>query len=347
MVCSACSTDVPEEDLFCENCGLQIPQTESSGDACLCGAPTAEADEDGFCQQCGRRVRRPASDHMEEAVSAAFAAVSDRGLRHDHNEDRFAVVQAEAGFALVICDGVSATQHPEIASESVTGTIARELAEALRQGLAVDPEAAITSAIGAAAQTLKEVTGRGSEGENAPSTTVVTALVKGNEITVGWVGDSRAYWVDADGAKLLTRDHSWMHMVLDSGEMTLEEAEGAPQAHAITRWIGADAEGAATPEVVKHRVASSGTLLLCTDGLWNYAPEPDAVAELLRERSGNGAEALHVARELVAFALEKGGRDNITVAMLRIAQNDLSPADESDGSELDSVNELTADEERS
>ncbi len=315
MVCSACSTEVPEEDLFCENCGFRLPQAEGAVEACVCGAPVSEADEEGFCQQCGRRVRRPATDHLEQVIADGFAAVSDRGLRHEKNEDRFAILTGGGVCALVVCDGVSATEHPEVASEAVTAVVAGELEASLREGKAVDEAALLT---GAFAKAAAELSGEGRTGENAPSTTAVSALVKGQEITVAWVGDSRAYWIGVEGAQLLTRDHSWMNMALDAGEMTREEIEAAPQAHAITRWIGSDAGELAVPEVVRHTVVGEGTLLLCTDGLWNYVPETKQLAALMREKSGDGADALGVARAMVAFANEQGGRDNVTVALLRV-----------------------------
>ncbi len=315
MVCAACTADVPDEDAFCENCGVKLGPEEPGAPTCICGAAADEVDEDGFCLCCGRRVRRPASDHIEESLGTDFAAVSDRGLRHDHNEDRFAIVQAEAGCVLVVCDGVSATSNAEIASAAVSEAVANALRAALSAGELNDPGRIIAEAIGAGASELKAATGA-EQADDSPSTTVVAALVLGSEITVGWVGDSRAYWIDAEGARLLTHDHSWINAVLASGEMTEEEAQAAPQAHAITRWLGADGEDASTPEVVQLRVETSGTLLLCTDGFWNYASTSEKIAELLKAKEET--EALAIGRELVAFANEQGGRDNVTVALLRL-----------------------------
>jgi PPM family protein phosphatase len=316
MVCADCSTDVPDEDLFCENCGSRLPQSDGALERCVCGAPLAEADEDGFCQGCGRRVRRPASDHVEEALSPGFAAVSDRGLRHERNEDRFALVQEGDAFAVVVCDGVSATNHPEVASEAVAQSVADTLRQALRAGDERSGEELLRTAFAAGAEALRD--GSAGSGEDAASTTAVCALVRGGEITVAWVGDSRAYWLDERGAQPLTRDHSWMNLALDLGEMTHEEIEAAPQAHAITRWIGPDAEDAALPEVVRHAVEGSGALLLCTDGLWNYLQDPTEIAARVAEQ--DGGDAIAVARALVGFANEQGGRDNITVALLRVEQ---------------------------
>lgn len=322
MVCTACAADVPDDDVFCENCGVKLDPAETVGPTCTCGAAQDEVDEDGFCLRCGRRVRRPASDHIEESFSPDFAAVSDRGLRHDRNEDRFAIVQAERGAGLVVCDGVSATNNAEVASEIVTQAVANAFGEALGGAEAVDAEHLITQAIAQAGAELRSRTGQES-GDAAPSTTLVAALVLGAEITVGWVGDSRAYWIGVEDTRLLTRDHSWMNMVLESGQMTEAEAQASPQAHAITRWLGADAEDASTPEFVHYTFHAGGTLLLCTDGLWNYASAPERISELLKTTdNGQSRDALAAARALVSFANEQGGRDNITVAVLHVQPPD-------------------------
>ena len=107
-----------------------------------------------------------------------------------------------------------------------------------------------------------------------------------------------------------------MNAALESGEMTEAEAQAAPQAHAITRWLGADAEDASTPETVQFGSEAGGTLLLCTDGLWNYAASAEALAALLQGKEDK--DALGIARDLIAFANEAGGRDNVTVATLRL-----------------------------
>ncbi len=311
MQCSVCAAAVPEDDLFCENCGVALHAAVAEGAGCVC----AEVDEDGFCLRCGRRVRRPASDHVEQQMSAEFAGVSDRGQRHERNEDRFGICAQDGGYGLVVCDGVSTSQSSETASAAVVEGVVAVLAEALRGGDLAEPEVVLRRALAAGEANLVARTAR-MGGGNPPSTTVVAALVRDGLATVGWVGDSRAYWMDAGGARALTRDHSWMNEVVASGQVTVEQARQSPQAHAITRWVGADAGEASAPEVVRMAVSSPGLLLLCSDGLWNYAPADEAMGELLRE-AGEG-DALAVADGLVRFANERGGQDNVTVIVLRL-----------------------------
>jgi serine/threonine protein phosphatase PrpC len=146
-------------------------------------------------------------------------------------------------------------------------------------------------------------------------------LVVNGVATLGWVGDSRAYWIDDKTALPLTRDHSWQNEVVSAGEMTAEEAAKARNAHAITRWIGPDATGAG-PEFASQKLTGPGTLLLCTDGLWNYAATPQEMAALVHASQTPGSDALAVARSLVAYALERGGHDNITVVVLRMGNGE-------------------------
>lgn len=310
MHCPACAAEVPEDDAFCENCGQKLgaPAAAAAG-ACTCGAGPEEVDSDGFCLRCGRRVRRPASDHIEQVISADFAAVSDRGLKHDRNEDRFAIAQATAGFALVVCDGVSATNKSERASAAVSAAILQSLSAHLQRPVA-EPEVAVRSALAAGLATLSNPY---NAEPDPPSTTVVLALVQDAVATIAWAGDSRAYWLDVGGCRQLTQDHSWMNDVVSSGAMTAEEAEHDPRAHAITRWFGADNADTSPAEIAHFPISGPGTLLLCTDGLWNYAPTAEALGAV-----AVGADAISVVNHAVQFANDAGGRDNVTVAVLRL-----------------------------
>jgi serine/threonine protein phosphatase PrpC len=151
---------------------------------------------------------------------------------------------------------------------------------------------------------------------SAPSCTFVSAVVDEGRITVGWVGDSRAYWLGADGARQLTEDDSWATEQVTSGRMTEEEALEDPNAHAITRWLGADAPGDG-PRICSIEPEAPGRLLLCSDGLWNYAPDADDLAKLIGT-APEGASSLAIVQALTKFALTAGGHDNITVVVASV-----------------------------
>jgi serine/threonine protein phosphatase PrpC len=345
MLCPACVAEMPDEDLFCENCGLKLGEPVARPQGCVCGAAAGETDEDGFCLTCGRRVRHASStdeaqarqpdptDHVEQALSPAFAAVSDRGLRHAKNEDRFGIFETAGRYAVVVCDGVSTSRNAEIASTAVAEGVLESLSASMRtvkSGEALDSAAAIREAISAGAARLAGLplqSGPDNKDDNPPSTTVVAALVANGWATIAWLGDSRAYWIDPSGssgsvsALQLTQDHSWLSAVVASGEMTAEQAAKSPKAHAISRWIGRDACGEFEIDVIRHSLAeaSNGILLLCTDGLWNYFPTPEAMAGIVRNASREDQDALTIARDLVQLANRRGGHDNITAGVLRYA----------------------------
>ena len=316
MECPFCTATLPDDDAFCEECGKPIGPPVAVPplvDCPNCGAPADEIADDGYCNRCGHLARRPASDHVELALSPDFAGVSDRGLAHQRNEDRFAMRKAGAGYVLVVCDGVSSSTESERASSAVVEHVAQWLETALRRHSASSPERTVRVAIQEAQTSLAAAT----EGQpDPPSTTVVAALVNGVDVTLGWAGDSRGYWVGADGeVRQLTADHSWVNEAVASGAITMEEAAHSPNAHGITRWLGADAGENAQPEIVHFRIPSAGYLLLCTDGLWNYEPE-------LEHMLDSSDAAIDIARRLIDFANERGGHDNITAVLLRAVAED-------------------------
>ena len=123
-----------------------------------------------------------------------------------------------------------------------------------------------------------------------------------------------------EAGRLLTRDHSWVNEMVDAGEMTEAEALRSKQAHAITRCLGPlngePPDDVPVPSVVTLPAPPGGLLLVCSDGLWNYAAAPDELAALIR--SSPDGDALALCRHLVDFALVQGGRDNITAAVVEL-----------------------------
>jgi serine/threonine protein phosphatase PrpC len=255
--------------------------------------------------------------------------VCDPGLRRPHNEDAFAaaagIQDREPWTILVVCDGVSSSTHAEQASTIAAKTACDALAHFARTG-DVGHEAA-AGAVGAAIRAAHVAVcaqGIDAEGNNPPGTTIVVGLVWKRRLAVGWVGDSRAYWVSEHGSELLTRDHSWANDAVARGEVTEEQAKRSPLAHALTRCLGPleqvdpDNPSAVTrivevePEVRTRDLPGPGWIVLCTDGFWNYFPEASRVAELVHE-AGLGASPGLIARRLVARALVAGGQDNTTV----------------------------------
>ncbi|KAM3090738.1 PP2C family serine/threonine-protein phosphatase [Phormidesmis sp. 146-35] len=300
MQCPACHTSVLPDDQFCEECGIALKPARSIACAKCGGA----IDTEGFCSDCGFRGEIPP---VEILIDSNLAGVSDRGLKHYQNEDFLALQAIQETQILVVCDGVSSADHPELASQQASKTACLTLANCLDQPPVNALKLAVSEAFSAVCQLPSH------PGLEPPSTTLVAAIVQNGRATIAWLGDSRAYWISANGSRQLTQDHSWINAVIASREMTESEAQQNSQAHAITRWIGADAKDDANPEIVEFIIPGNGYLILCTDGLWNYASEAQQIADLIREN-----DARSISRTLVEYARSRGGHDNITVAVLQV-----------------------------
>jgi serine/threonine protein phosphatase PrpC len=218
------------------------------------------------------------------------------------DSDRAALAAARAACAQLLAAGLPAT-----ADDPEAGVIARSSTAVVDAATVAN-----TAAVGVA-----HALGNPAE---PPSCTFVAAVIAGDIATIGWCGDSRAYWLPDDGEALqLTVDHSLGTEMMAAG-IDRAEAEADPTSHTITRWLGADSIDPRA-EVVSHHLDGPGWLIACSDGLWNYASDPPAVAALVAAASdtstADGPDPVGVAEHLVAWANEQGGHDNITAALAR------------------------------
>ena len=321
MNCPNCLIVILPTDRFCEECGTSliadstINPTQAKNKGCSkCGS--GEIDADGYCVNCGFRNHDTEHDRFEVVLSPQLAGVCDRGLKHHHNEDFLALstIENPATQILVVCDGVSSSQTPELASQTAAKTTCESLSKNLTQGQT--PKEAMQNAITAALQAVSAIPCQSKVSADPPSTTLVAAIVQNRVATIGWLGDSRAYWI-ASESKQLTIDDSWLNDMVFSGKMTEAEAMRSSNAHAITNWLGADVRDSAKPSIINFPIPSQGYLLLCTDGLWNDAPETSQILALVQQ-SGS-SDAVIISRYLVDFARSQGGHDNITVVVLYLS----------------------------
>lgn len=278
---------------------------------------------DRYCEQCGAWVADLRRDRVEIDVGVA-AGVSDRGRRHHRNEDALALrgsgPRRNSAAVAIVCDGVSSSARPDEASETAAEVAAESLVTALQTHNS--PAAATRLAIHAADKAVAALADAGPTGGKTPACTFVSAIVTGDTVTVGWVGDSRAYWIPvahADSAPTrLTSDDSWLAQVVEAGILSPAQAAADRRAHAITAWLGEDGQPV-DPHIVTIEPDGPGVVVICTDGLWNYLDTVEQLAAAVP------AQALHdplgAARQLVEVALRSGGRDNITVAVLPFASD--------------------------
>jgi PPM family protein phosphatase len=337
--CASCADERAAGAAFCEACGNPLttqaearvadPEPDDVKDPKSCPhcGTSGTVGADGYCENCGMLAARP-RDHIEIDLGTAAAAVTDRGQRHHRNEDAMWLSGGDGRIDAVVSDGVSASFDPDVASLTAAETAGAALegkdSETELQFLSPEQLATLLSerladAIREAGESVAELAGNGDPRRAAsnPACTIVAATVRGQFVDVGWVGDSRAYWLPAEGpAEQLTEDDSWATHAIALGadpQMALRD----PKAHAITAWLGADA-GPVRPRTAGFTVTAPGHLVLCSDGLWNYLPDPAHFADVVRDAL-DGKSLLDAARHLAQFANAAGGADNITVVLIPVA----------------------------
>jgi serine/threonine protein phosphatase PrpC len=217
---------------------------------------------------------------------------------------------------MAVCDGLSSAQLAHEASAQAAQCLVDTLSSKVARSF--DPVKCMNDAIMKAHAAVCTIKYKESESKGPPGATIVAAILSGTTAIIGWVGDSRAYVASSFGAKLLTRDHTWINEVVDSGRMTAEEAVELVNPHVLTKCIGPmeiDSSGEPpAPSIVSVQLPPLSWLVLCSDGFWNYDEKLSEFDEVVKD-SSERACALTFARKLVAFANARGGRDNITVAV--------------------------------
>jgi serine/threonine protein phosphatase PrpC len=261
-------------------------------------------------------MRQPRhGDHRETDLGTVAAAATDRGLRHYRNEDNYEIACAEERIVAVVCDGVSSSTTPELAAAAAVAATLQALAPAL-EGPSPDSDTARGLLNDAIAQAQIAVAGLAvGGGPQTPATTMVAAIVTQGIIALANVGDSRAYWLTGgpdEISRSLTVDDSCAQDAI-AGGVAPAQAYASADAHTLTQWLGADA-GEIAPTISVLEIPRPGTVLLCSDGLWNHFPEADQLLELL---APDGAQhPIAAARRMVAAAVSAGGEDNITVIVI-------------------------------
>jgi PPM family protein phosphatase len=254
---------------------------------------------------------------------AEEAHKTDTGRQRQANEDSYF---ARAPL-FAVADGMGGAQAGEVASGLA--------ATAFREFHAADDLAPVERV----AAIIKEANRRIYERARADAqasgmgTTITAALVIGERIYIGHVGDSRAYLLRDDSLEQLTEDHSLVADLLRSGRLTPQEAETHPQRSVITRALGTDPE----VEVDAYSIEAKpgDVVLLCSDGLTTMIDD-EAILRLVRESSGLDAAA----RALVKAANRSGGEDNITAVLFRLEAGEPVSRTQGNGHEEVSAQDL-------
>jgi protein phosphatase len=235
---------------------------------------------------------------------------TDTGRQRTTNEDSYFA----RGPLYAVADGMGGAQAGEVASR-----IAAEAFEPAERGPEA-PEAFLRTVVQSANAQIHSLSQHDSS-RSGMGTTLTAALLDGDEISFGHVGDSRAYRLRDGELKLLTSDHSLVEELRRQGRLTEEEAETHPQRSIITRALGPEAEVEVDTLTVSAR--PNDVYLLCSDGLTTMVKDAK-VREILTE-----SDSLDEATTwLVNEANEAGGRDNITVVAFRVEEGEAQEIDE-------------------
>ncbi|MBS1914291.1 MAG: Stp1/IreP family PP2C-type Ser/Thr phosphatase [Bacteroidetes bacterium] len=235
------------------------------------------------------------------------------GLVRNENEDYLGVQRTRNGLLLVVCDGMGGHRGGARASRIAVETTIADVEE----GSGSSGELLRRAVMRANDAILQEAVRDGAL--KGMGTTLVAALLNGEDAVLANVGDSRAYLLSRNGAiERLTADHSLVGEMVRRGELSEDEAARHPRRNVITRALGSP--GGIEPDIYQCRLASGDTLLLCTDGLHGLVNDA-AITELLRRRPVAAA-----CDALVERALAEGGTDNVT-AVIALASSADEPRD--------------------
>ena len=253
----------------------------------------------------------------------ASSAHTDTGRRRRRNEDAF--VCEPPLFA--VADGMGGAQAGEVASR-----LAADSLRELELGDLSSPEQTV--------ELIREANRRVYEysSENASArgmgTTMTVALVEGSVVTIGHVGDSRAYLLRDDQLTQLTQDHSLVAELVRSGRLSPKEAASHPRRSVITRALGTDSD--VEVDVFSLRGQDGDLFLLCSDGLTSMLSDEEIARLLVATR----ADLDEAGKALITAANQAGGEDNITVVMFELEADEAEPEEEA-AQELDVAKTLT------
>ncbi|MCL1923168.1 MAG: serine/threonine-protein phosphatase [Propionibacteriaceae bacterium] len=284
----------------------------------VCRACEGELGIDSYCRSCGQKSKS-LREYYKLTPAPWVAGVCDIGLVHVRNEDALACQADACRGVLVVCDGVTTSEDSDVASLGAARVACQYLWDHDPQGTGeLDSRTAavmenLKQGVLVANQEVINLTAPTSL--NAAASTIAIAIVDHEAIFCANLGDSRVYWIPDDGEPvLLSKDHSLAQDGIDSGA-DRAEAESSALAHTITKWLGRDGVDL-DPHLAMAPATDPGWVIVCSDGLWNYASEPAAIKVLVDFLDHPTPEAL--SEYLVAWANEKGGHDNITVACARV-----------------------------
>lgn len=241
-----------------------------------------------------------------------YWGLTDPGCVRAQNQDTYQIEPLDRNSLLcVVCDGMGGAKSGNVASSLAVEVFVQEIKRTWTSDMTQKKiDQMLRGAVKLAnftvfdqSQQFEEFTGMG--------TTLVAVLVRGSDVSVVNVGDSRAYAVDANGIKRLTKDHSMVQLMVEQGKLSPERARTAPQKNVITRAVGT--EPVVESDLFHHKVERGDCLLLCSDGLSNMMDDQEILFEVV-----HGINKQYCCQRLLEIAKTRGAPDNVTSVLIQI-----------------------------
>ena len=239
-------------------------------------------------------------------------ALTDRGCVRSQNQDTYRNVQLDKNTLLcVVCDGMGGAKSGNVASQMAAEIFVQEVQRSWTPGMTKERTSQVMQTAVRLANTTVFDQSRQFEEFQGMGTTLVAALIQGKLATVVNVGDSRAYKVDRDGIRQITKDHSMVQLMVDRGELTPEMAKTYPGKNLITRAVGT--ESTVVTDVFQLEVEKDDCLLLCSDGMSNMMDDQEILFEVVHGVNKEGC-----CQRLLDIAMGRGAPDNVTSVLIMI-----------------------------
>lgn len=241
-----------------------------------------------------------------------IANKTDVGRTRQVNEDSMITFDSPNGRVVAVCDGMGGQAAGDVASQLACNII-RDI---LENNTFANPLEAITRSMMAANQGILHRTAQEPELEGMGATCVML-IIKDGVVYYGWVGDSRIYYISNHTIRQISKDQSYVQSLVDSGQITQEEAAHHPQKNEITNALGL--QGMTPPVLCQLPITPEpgSVFLLCSDGLTGMVDN----AQIERTVSKSELSLQEKAEHLVALANQNGGLDNITVQLVEFQRD--------------------------
>lgn len=241
---------------------------------------------------------------------------TDKGRVREINEDNWYVNEPSPiskAFYAIVADGMGGHNAGEVASNMATTIISEYINKRYSDELTYDELKIILLKAVEEANTHILTESMTSKERGGMGTTLITCFVTNDKAIVTHVGDSRVYIIRKDTIYRITKDHSLVAQLVEEGKITEEEALHHPQKNVITRAIGTDTS--VDIDMCEFELEDSDIILLCTDGLSNMLTDEEILNTVTESEN-----VIISPNNLVKYANEKGGEDNITAVVLKYAE---------------------------